>query len=86
MKKMEPNSMSVALKGNNDYIYNSIVCAVLMLCIWLCLYMLCKVLLEEFEDTKLVIRISMSKKNRQHSGQAKSTKEQTTIYNTHTSN
>jgi hypothetical protein len=32
--------MSVALKGNNDYIYNIIVYAALMLCIWLCLYML----------------------------------------------
>jgi len=39
---MESNSMNVALKGNNDYIYNIIVYAVLMLCIWLCLYLLCK--------------------------------------------
>jgi hypothetical protein len=36
---------------------------------------------DEFEDTnKGVIRIHTSKKNRQHNGQRKSTKEQTTIY------
>jgi hypothetical protein len=31
---------------------------------------------EEFEDTKGVIRIRKSKKNRQHNGQKKSTKGQ----------
>ena len=36
---------------------------------------------EEFEDTKSVICIS--KKNKQHNGQEKSTKGQTTIYETH---
>jgi hypothetical protein len=36
---------------------------------------------EEFEDTKGVIRIRKSKKNRQHSGQMK--KGQTTIYKTY---
>ena len=41
--------------------------------------------LEEFEDTKGVIRICISKKNRQHNGQKKkSTKGQTTIYKTFT--
>ena len=41
---------------------------------------------KEFEDTKGVIRIRISKKNRQHNGQ-KSTKEQlTTIYKTYTYN
>ena len=39
---------------------------------------------EEYEDTKGVIRIHKSKKDRQHNGQKKSTKEQTTIYKTHT--
>ena len=34
---------------------------------------------EEFEDTKCVIRICKSKKNRQHNGQ-KRTKRQTAIY------
>ena len=34
---------------------------------------------EEFEDTKGVIRIRISK-NRQHNGQRKSAKGQTTIY------
>ena len=38
---------------------------------------------EEFEDTKGVIRICISKKNRQHNGQ-KSTKGQTTIYKLYT--
>ena len=37
---------------------------------------------EEFEDTKGVIRIRISKKNRQHNCQKKSTKGQTTIYKT----
>jgi len=41
---------------------------------------------EEFEDTKGVIRIHISKKNRKHNGQKKSTKGQTTIYKTYTSN
>jgi hypothetical protein len=39
---------------------------------------------EEFEDTKGVIRIRKSKKNRQYNGQKKSTKGQTTIYKTYT--
>jgi len=40
---------------------------------------------EEFEDTKGVIRICISKKNRQHNGQKKKrTKGQTTICKTHT--
>jgi len=39
---------------------------------------------EEFEDTKGVIRIRISKKNRKHNGQKKSTKVQTTIYKTYT--
>ena len=39
---------------------------------------------EELEDTKVVIRIRIPKKNRQHNGQRKSTKEQTTIYKTYT--
>ena len=38
---------------------------------------------EEFEDTKGVIRICISKKNRQHNGKIKSTKVQTTIYKTY---
>jgi hypothetical protein len=37
---------------------------------------------EEFEDTKGVIRIHISKKIRQHNGQKK--KGQTTIYKTYT--
>ena len=38
---------------------------------------------EEFEDTKGVIRMRISKKNRQHNDQKKkSTKGQTTIYKT----
>jgi hypothetical protein len=37
---------------------------------------------EEYEDTKGVIRISKSKKNRQHNGQRKMTNGQTTIYKT----
>jgi hypothetical protein len=37
---------------------------------------------EEFEDTKEVIRIRKSKKNRQHNGQKR--KGQTTIYKTYT--
>ena len=37
---------------------------------------------EEFEDTKGVIRIQTSKKDRQHNGQMKSTKGKTTIYKT----
>jgi hypothetical protein len=40
------------------------------------------VFVEEFEDTKEVIRIRKSK-NRQHNGQKKSTKGQTTIYKTY---
>jgi len=39
---------------------------------------------EEFEDTKGVIRIHISKKNRKYNGQKKSTKGQTTIYKTYT--
>jgi hypothetical protein len=39
--------------------------------------------IEEFEDTKGVIRIRKSKKNRQNNGQRKGTKEQTTIYKTY---
>ena len=40
---------------------------------------------EEFEDTKGVIRICISKKNGQHNGQKKkNTKGQTTIYKTYT--
>jgi hypothetical protein len=39
---------------------------------------------EEFEDTKGVIRIRKSKKNRQHNGQMKKYKKQTTIYSTYT--
>ena len=38
--------------------------------------------IEEFEDTKGVIRIRISKKNRQHNAKRKSTKGQTTIYKT----
>jgi hypothetical protein len=41
-------------------------------------------LLEETEDNKGVIRIGISKKNRQHNGQKKSTNGQTTIYKTYT--
>jgi hypothetical protein len=42
---------------------------------------------EEFEDTKGVIRIRKSQKDRQNNGQKKRTKEQTTIYKTlHTEN
>ena len=37
---------------------------------------------EEFEDTKGLIRIRKSKKNRQHNGQRKMTNGQTTIYKT----
>ena len=44
------------------------------------------VLQEEFEDTKGVIRNRISKKNRQHNGQRKRTKGQTTIYKTYTEN
>jgi hypothetical protein len=39
--------------------------------------------LEEFEDTKGVIRIRISKKNRQHNGKQKSTKGQTAINKTY---
>jgi len=35
---------------------------------------------EEFEDTKGAIRIRISKKNRQHNGQKKKYKGQTTNY------
>jgi len=38
---------------------------------------------EEFEDTTGLIRIRISK-NRQHNGQKKSTKGQTTIYKAYT--
>jgi len=38
---------------------------------------------EEFEDTKGIIIIRISKKNRQHNGKRKSTKGQTTIYKTY---
>ena len=37
-----------------------------------------------FEDTKGVIRIRKSKKDRQHNGQKKKYKGQTTIYKTYT--
>jgi hypothetical protein len=37
---------------------------------------------EEFEDTKEAIRNRISKKNRQHNGQKKKYKGQTTIYKT----
>jgi hypothetical protein len=37
---------------------------------------------EEFEDTKGVIRIRKSKKDRQHNGQKKKYKRQTTVYKT----
>jgi hypothetical protein len=40
------------------------------------------IILEEFEDTKGVIRIRKSKTNWQHNGQKKRTKEQATIYRT----
>jgi hypothetical protein len=39
---------------------------------------------KEFEDNKGVIRIRKSKKKRQHNGQRKSTKGQTTIYKKYT--
>ena len=39
---------------------------------------------EEFEDTKGIIRIRISKKNRQSNGQKKKYKRQTTIYKTYT--
>ena len=38
---------------------------------------------EEFEDTKGAIRIHISKKNREHNGQKKKYKRQTTIYKTY---
>ena len=38
---------------------------------------------EEFEDTRIRIRIRISKKKRQHNGQKKSTKGQKTIYKTY---
>jgi hypothetical protein len=42
-------------------------------------------ILEEFEDTKGVIQIRISKKNKQHNGQKKKSKKgQTTIYKTYT--
>ena len=44
------------------------------------------ILIEKFEDTKGVIRIRISKKNRQHNGPKKSTKWQTTIYKTYIGN
>ena len=39
---------------------------------------------EEFEDTKWVIRIQKSTKNRQRNVQKKKTNRQTTIYKTYT--
>jgi hypothetical protein len=39
-----------------------------------CIRRICVVRLEEFEDTKEVIRIRKSKKDRQHNGQKKSLK------------
>jgi peptidyl-tRNA hydrolase len=39
---------------------------------------------EELEDTKGVIRIRISKKNRKHNGHKKRTKRQKTIYKTYT--
>jgi hypothetical protein len=39
---------------------------------------------EEFEDTKGVIKIRISKKNRNTMAKRKSTKGQTTIYKTYT--
>jgi hypothetical protein len=41
---------------------------------------------EELEDTKVVIIICISKKNRQRNGQKKNTKGQATIYKTYTYN
>jgi hypothetical protein len=38
---------------------------------------------EEFEDTKGVIRIRISKKNRQHNGQKKKKDKQRSIKHTH---
>jgi hypothetical protein len=38
---------------------------------------------EEFEDTKGLIRIRISKKNRQHNGQKKINKRTKTIYKTY---
>ena len=38
---------------------------------------------EEFEYTKGVVRIRISQKNRQHTGQNKNTEGQTTIYKAH---
>jgi hypothetical protein len=38
---------------------------------------------EEFEDTKRVIKIRISKKNKQRKGQENSTKGQKKIYKTH---
>ena len=42
-----------------------------------------RIVKEEFEDTKGVLRICKSKKNKQHNGQNKRTKGQTTIYKTY---
>jgi len=39
---------------------------------------------EELEDAKGVIRIRLSKKNRQYNDKRKSTKRETTIYKTYT--
>jgi hypothetical protein len=39
--------------------------------------------LEEFKDTKAIIRIRKLKTERQHNDQKKRTKGQTTIYKTH---
>jgi hypothetical protein len=44
------------------------------------------ILLEEFEDTKVATRTRISKKNRQHNGQKKKYKGQTSICKTYTSN
>jgi hypothetical protein len=69
------------------YIYLSFIDSISWLPFFLgiCLYWLTKNVLiaeEEFEDIKGVIRIRKSKKDRQHNGQNKKTKGQTTIYKT----
>ena len=41
-------------------------------------HLICVTLFEEFEDTKGVIRILISKKNRQHNGQKEKDKQRST--------
>jgi hypothetical protein len=77
---LEHLSLPPVFNGGSCYSICSFMC---MFCRSLFVSLSYPLVQEEFEDAKEVIRICISKKNRQHNGQRKSTKGQITIYKTY---